>query len=132
MFGNYSYYGATDEIMAEHGGQAPNCPRCGQPQFPMDDHGRFGCFCAGGFVARDEVAGETLMIPTIPQVDVSGMSDEEKAKIPPINRLYGTPTAAESALFTLSAKGPDCMDDPAYFEAAKVLEDEKRQAGFDI
>ena len=132
MFGAYSYYGATDEIMAEHGGRTPNCPDCGQPMFPMDDHGRFGCFCKGGLTARDEVAGEVMVIPTIPQVDVSGMTDDQKAKIPPMNRLYGTPTAAEAKVFSSMAKGPDCMDDPEHFKATRALEEEKRRAGFDI
>ncbi len=59
--------------------------------FPMDDHGTFTCFCSLGEVI-DGPTGLKLSTPRIPQVDTSKMTDEEKAEIPPINRLYDTPT----------------------------------------
>lgn len=40
-----SYHTATDEVMSKHGGQGPPCPHCGEPMFPIDDHGRFACSC---------------------------------------------------------------------------------------
>jgi hypothetical protein len=61
---------------------------------------------------------------TIPQIETSGMSDEEKVQIPLINRL-DSPTAAEAKLNAMAAKGPDCMDDPEYWEAWRQVEKER-------
>lgn len=97
--GKYNYWGATDEIMAE--GNTPTCPHCGEKMFPEDDHGRFTCFCRG--IGRTTVDGRNgALLPSprpIPQVDTTSMTDEEKAKIPPVHRLHDTPTAEEAATF---------------------------------
>ncbi len=52
-----NYWTATDEILGEHGGDAPVCPLCKQRMYAIDDHGRFGCGCPtrrsslfGGFI----------------------------------------------------------------------------------
>lgn len=76
-----SYWDITDRYVAEHG--APICPYCGDEKFPIDDHGRFMCFCEGY---------KSTQTTTIPQVDTSGMTDEEKSSVP----AHDTPTAAES------------------------------------
>ncbi len=121
----YSYWGATNEIIAEGG--APTCPHCGEKMFPQDDHGRFACFCQGiGKTTVDGVSGEVLSTPRIPQVNTVGMSEEEKAQIPGINRLNDTPTAAEAEYFRIMLKGgPDAIGTPEY-EAA-VLEMKKER-----
>lgn len=41
------YWDATDRYLDSHGGVGPTCPGCGEPMFPIDDHGRFTCFCGG-------------------------------------------------------------------------------------
>jgi len=41
--GAAEYFGRTDAICAEHGGNAPPCPSCHKPLTPVDDHGRFTC-----------------------------------------------------------------------------------------
>lgn len=38
-----SYWGRTDEILAELGGHNPRCPTCSTEMFAIDDHGRFRC-----------------------------------------------------------------------------------------
>lgn len=79
-----SYHSQTDDYLRTHEGP-PSCPSCGREMFAEDDHGRFACVCNfGAGVAR------------IPQVDTTGLSDGEKAKIPPMHRLHDTPTAAEA------------------------------------
>jgi len=60
----------------------------------------------------------------IPQANTDGMSDQQKAEIPLINRL-NSPTAAEAKLNAFALKGPDCMDDPAYWEAWRAVEKER-------
>jgi hypothetical protein len=92
--------------------------------FPQDDHGRFTCFCnlGGGL---DVVTGMQLRTPKIPQVDVSGMSDKEKAKVAPINRLESEPTSAEAKVLSILLRGPEAMDDPEYAVACKALEEER-------
>jgi hypothetical protein len=92
--------------------------------FPQDDHGRFTCSCnlGGGF---DVVTGTELRTPKIPQVDTKNMTDQEKAKVPPINRLGSKPTAAETKVLSMLARGPEVMDDPEYFAACKALEEER-------
>jgi len=117
------YWDATDEYMGRYG-RGPTCPRCGQEMFPQDDHGRFTCFCnlGGGF---DVVTGMQLRTPKIPQVDVSDMSDEEKANVPPINRFKSEPTAAEAKVLSMLLRGPEAMDDPEYATACKALEEER-------
>ena len=91
--------------------------------FPADDHGRFMCFCGTGY---DAIAEEVMPPPVpIPQVDTRDMTDEQKAKIPPINRLHSTPTAAEAGYFAVMAKGPDAMGTPEYCKAVEALEKER-------
>jgi hypothetical protein len=92
--------------------------------FPRDDHGRFTCSCnlGGGL---DVVTGLQLRTPKIPQVDTTGMSDEEKAKVPPINRLESEPTATESKVLSILLRGLEAMDDPEYAAACKALEEER-------
>ena len=119
------YWDETDLYLRRHGG-GPKCPSCGQTMFPADDHGRFKCFCRLGSTF-DTVTGLYEQAQKIPQVDTAGMTNEEKAKIPPINRLEATPTAAEAKLLALSARGPDCMEDQEYFKACEELEEEREQ-----
>lgn len=77
-----NYWDRTDRMIGE--GRVPTCSYCGEQMFPEDDHGRFACFCAGY-----QRANKPLF--KIPQV-TKEMPDEEKAKIPAINRLHLTPT----------------------------------------
>lgn len=118
------YWNATEEYLSHHGGQGPICPHCGKEMFVQDDHGRFGCFCCAE--TFDTATGTTLPAPpSIPQVDTSGMTDEEKAKVPPLNRLNVPPTAAEQRLFRLMLGGPGSTDSPEYFAALKAVEEER-------
>ncbi len=119
------YWDATDQYLSRHGGRGPTCPSCGREMFAEDDHGRFLCSCSGG--GLDIVSGMRTQIPRtqIPQVDTSDMSDEEKAKIAPINRLNSPPTAAETKVLEMAARGPNCMDDPEYWAACEALEKER-------
>jgi len=99
--------------------------------FPADDHGRFTCFCQGiGKGIRnntfDAVSGTMLPAPPrIPQVDTTGMTDEQKAKIPPINRLNGQATTAESKLLDLMLKGTNGMNSPEYAAAMQAVAEER-------
>lgn len=122
-----SYWDETYRYLNSHGGCGPICPNCGDPMFPEDDHGRFTCFCDLG-KSFDVTIGASIDVQRIPQVDASDMSDEEKAKIPPINRLNSTVTAAEAKFFKISARGPDAMDDPEYWAASKAVEEERKKA----
>lgn len=122
------YWDATDQIMNANGGRGPACPYCGKTMSPADDHGRFICTCQGGLSFFDAVLEVPLRAHRIPQVDTAGMTNEEKAQIPPVNRLHDTPTDAEAKVFGLLARGPDCMDDPEYIKACKELEKERRQS----
>ncbi|EKD24052.1 MAG: hypothetical protein ACD_81C00119G0001 [uncultured bacterium] len=99
-----SYWDATDRVLRENGGKGPPCGFCGREKFPIDDHGRFGCFCTGA-----NIGGEFGMrsAAQIPQVDVSTMSDEEKALIPPIHRLDAPPTEAEAKILDALLRGPE-------------------------
>lgn len=119
------YWDATDRYLSRHG-RGPNCPSCGQEMFPQDDHGRFTCFCnlSGGF---DTVTNTPIYTPKIKQVDTTGMSDKEKAEIPPVNRLDSEPTEAEAELFSLLSQGPDVMDTPEYQAACEALEKERKK-----
>jgi len=63
----------------------------------------------------------------IPQIDVSGMTDEQKAKIPPINRLEATPTGAEAKVLEFFLRGPEALDDPGYSEAIKKLNEKRKK-----
>lgn len=118
------YMDATDQYMSQHS-RGPTCPSCGKEMFPEDDHGRFSCFCGGGTL---DIVNKTILHPKpIPQVDTSGMSDEIKAKIPPINRLHSRPTAAESKALSMLALGPACMDDPEYWESWEAVEKERNE-----
>ena len=65
------------------------------------------------------------MEPKIPQVDVAGMPDEEKARIAPINRLESEPTAAETKVLSMLFRGPEAMDDPEFALACEALEEER-------
>jgi hypothetical protein len=40
-----NYWSATDEILAESGGNFPTCSVCHTEMYPIDDHGRFACAC---------------------------------------------------------------------------------------
>jgi hypothetical protein len=125
-----SYWDETDRYLSSHGGKGPPCPHCGRTMFAADDHGRFSCFCGGrkkrGIVTHDVVTNTTLPTKTIPQVNTVGMSDEEKAKIPPINRLGSTLTEAENKLFNMMVD-IDCMDKPEYWKAVKAVEEERKK-----
>jgi predicted RNA-binding Zn-ribbon protein involved in translation (DUF1610 family) len=119
------YWDATDEALKKNGGHGPACPNCGKEMVPEDDHGSFRCFsCGNGLdtIPRLHIEG------TIPQVDTTGMTDEEKALIPPVNRLNSMPTAAEQKMIQLSRLGPDAMDNPEYWKADKAVEEERRKA----
>jgi len=61
----------------------------------------------------------------IPQIDTAGMTDPEKAKIPPLERLNSTPTAAEARFFEIMAQGPLAMDESEYAEALQALREER-------
>lgn len=61
----------------------------------------------------------------VPQVDTTGIADTQKAGIPPINRLHGTPTEAEKKLLALMMKGPDVMDTKEYQEAVEAVKKER-------
>ncbi len=81
-----SYWDRTDRIIRE--GNRPNCGHCNEPMVPEDDHGRFTCFCPG---YRRANHGRYA----IPQI-TEDLPDDEKAQIPPINRLDLPPTKAEA------------------------------------
>jgi hypothetical protein len=56
------------------------------------------------------------------------MTDEQKAKIPPINRLHSTMTAAEIDYMNLMARGmrgEDVIGTPEYIAVEKALEEER-------
>ena len=116
------YWDATAEYLRRN--SAPRCPNCGREMAAEDDHGRFRClFCWSG---KNVVTGlSTPAFAPIPQVDTTGTTDAQKSKIPPINRLHSTPTAAETRLLSLLAQGPAIMDSPEYAEARKALEKER-------
>jgi phage/plasmid primase-like uncharacterized protein len=118
-----SYWSATDEFLQKNGGN-PKCPNCGSEMFPQDDHGRFICFCSlgGGFDAVTNTRMHTLGIP---QVDASGLSDEEKAKISPINRLNSAMTSAEQRVANFLMQGLKAMDSLEYVEACEALKKER-------
>ena len=118
-----SYWDETDQYLSQHG-HGPKCPRCGKEMFPADDHGRFSCLCNLGS-HLDVATGTMLVAPRIPQVDVGAMSDEQKAKIPPINRLESEPTTAEANFLAILLQGPKAMASPAYAEACKALAEER-------
>ena len=117
------YWDGTDVYLAEHGGKPPTCPKCGEAMFAADDHGRFMCLC--NMQMLDTRTGLVSSPRPIPQVDVSGMTDEEKAQVPPINRLHALPTKAEAELFRF---GPEMMDDPAYWKACAAVDKERGQS----
>jgi len=119
------YWDATDEYLGRHG-RGPTCSQCGAEMFPQDDHGRFTCFCNLGN-GLDVVTGMQLRTPKILQVETTGMSDEEKAKVPPINRLESEPTAAEAKVLSMLLRGPEAMDDPEYAAACNALDKERRK-----
>lgn len=119
------YWDATNQYLNQHG-RGPTCPHCGATMFPQDDHGRFTCFCNLGR-SLDVISGTELHPLRIPQVDATGMSDEEKANIDPINRLGAEPTAAESKVLSMLLSGPDVMDSPEYVEACKKLDEERNK-----
>jgi hypothetical protein len=39
------YWFRSSRMMAENDGKGPDCPSCGNEQYPADDHGRFFCGC---------------------------------------------------------------------------------------
>ena len=113
------YWNRTTEYLRQHG-SAPNCPNCGEKMFAEDDHGRFRCFCGDGL---DTVSGTRTRPQRIAQVDTSGMTDEDKSKVPAINRLQDTPTAAEAEFFRTLLTDPDS---PEHMETQRALEKERR------
>ena len=125
-----NYRTATYDILRSRG--APRCQHCKQPMAPADDHGRFVCFCQGvGAGIRDTfdaVTGTTVLPPrAIPQVDTTGMTDAQKAKVPAMSQLHDTPTAAEAKLLDIMLKGPGAMDDPEYAAAHKAVNQERAE-----
>lgn len=97
--------------------------------FAVDDHGRFACFCQGVGRTTFDAVSQTMLPPPrpIPQIDTTGMSDAEKAKIPPINRLNDTPTAAEAkAIEIMLSGGPEAIGLWEYAEALKEMERERK------
>ena len=64
----------------------------------------------------------------IPQVPTEGMTNLQKALIPPINRLHYTMTEAEERFFRISAKGPAAIDTKEYQQAREALDEERRLA----
>ena len=88
-----NYWGATDEVIQQNGGANPLCPNCGRPMTPEDDHGNFVCFTA------DCSSGGSHGVAEIPQIPTSvKLSDADKEKIPPLNRLHHTPTEKEQEI----------------------------------
>lgn len=88
-----------------------------------DDHGRYTCLtCGFWYNAEEDVGGS---IPAIPQVDTSGMSDTDKATIPPIHRLDASPTQAEATLIELMLGDPEAMDSPGYAAALAAVQQER-------
>jgi len=95
--GGVGYWDGTEDYLRRNG-CAPKCGACGNPMFPIDDHGRFTCFCGGRGNKLDVVTGITSPVAVIPQVDVTGTEDEQIAIILPINRPDAQPVADESKL----------------------------------
>lgn len=119
------YWDATDDYLRTHGGCGPTCGFCGNEKFPIDDHGRFGCFCGGA-----SIGGELGMSARrVAQIYADNMSDAEKAAIPPINRLNAPPTAAEAAVLEMLLQGPDAMGNPTYTAACEALDKERGKSG---
>lgn len=115
------------------GGKGPPCPRCGEPMAPADDHGRFICFCRGiGAGIRDTfdaISGAMLPPPRpIRQVDTTGMTNAQKARVPPINRLHQPMTEAEQRYAEVMAGGPDAIGTPEYEAAVEALDKERGEA----
>ncbi len=94
------------------------CPRCKEEMVVEDDHGRYRCFSCG--YGHDAVTGTASSTPSIPQVNVDGFSDAEKARIPPLNRLNAAPTEAEAEELRLMSEGMNLLargipvDSPEY------------------
>jgi len=116
--GGIPYYGITDAMEAQ--GYAPPCPYCGEKMFPADDHGRFACFCQG-LTTVDGVTGQELRPRRIPQVDTTGMTEEQKAKVPPIQRLDEPPTADEAIILFGDP------DSPEYQAATQRIAEAKKE-----
>ena len=111
------YWDTVDQHLNIYG-YGPTC-HCGKTMFLQDDHGRFTCSCSLG------VTGMQFGPPQIPQVDVSSMSNEQKAKVALVNRLESEPTTAEAKFFSLLRRGPDVMGTPEYIAACKALDEER-------
>ena len=94
------------------------CPHCKEEMVVEDDHGRYRCFSCG--YGHDAVTGTASSTPRIPQVNVEGLSDAEKARIPPLNRLHAAPTEAEAEELRLMSEGMQLLtngvspDSPEY------------------
>ena len=94
------------------------CPRCREEMVEEDDHGRYRCLGCG--YGHDAVMGTASSAPRIPQVNVEGLTDQEKAGIPPINRLHAAPTEAEAKHLRLMQEGMELLargvsvDSPEY------------------
>jgi len=120
--GTMGYWDATDKYLAEHGGHGPTCPHCGKEMFAEDDHGRFSCFCAGSNANISGLPKASMEIPQIP-ADVE-LTDEQKAQIPPMNRLHHTITPAEQNFMKAILN-----DDPeAFVKASKEVDEERAEA----
>jgi len=127
--GSIPYNGITDAM--EDAGMRPICPYCHKPATPADDHGRYVCFCRG-YIIIDGVTGLSHRPRPIPQVDTTGMSDEDKAQIAPIHRLDAQPTAAEAELLRLMLTGgPDALGSDEYVAAQRALKVERGELSAD-
>lgn len=115
--GGIPYHGISSAMEAR--GYAPTCPHCGEKMFPADDHGRFACFCRG-LTTVDGVTGHELHPKRIPQIDTTGMPEEQKAKVPPIQRLNEQPTADEVVILF---GDPDSKE---YQEAMRRIDESKK------
>ncbi|MDX9893015.1 MAG: hypothetical protein RB292_01185 [Patescibacteria group bacterium] len=117
-----SYWDITDRYLGGHGGHGPSCPECGKEMFAADDHGRFRCTCGRGLDVETGLEPPTMPLP---QVDCSGLSDAQKALVPPINRLNQPPTAAEAEYFRVMFQGPDAIGTPEYQAAVEAMHRER-------
>lgn len=89
-----SYWDETDRYVRQNGN--PRCPGCGAEMFPEDDHGRFTCVCGRGL---DVVTGMEPPVRPLPQVDTTGMTEDQINQIAPIYRLNSPMTAADRKAF---------------------------------
>jgi hypothetical protein len=103
-----------------------NCPRCGAEMVEEDDHGRYRCTSC--FYGHDAVAECASDGPPIPQMNVEGMSDAEKARVPPIYRLNAETTTAEADLLRLMNEGMALLADGVEVDSPEYQAHEARYA----